>query len=212
MIVAPTAFEDGGGMIGRSTFLALAALCLLGGRAEASEAGLCERLFVPEGYDLDCAVRNDPGQAPWVLTVHPVEGAFAPLSELTIRPLSGPVDDPQAWLREQLTLDLSSFDATLEDLLHGDHSPVADAPIVDQLESWRDLLHQAAGWPLAGCDEPASPDAGETWRMSCKWELGPFQQFMALRLVEADGQHYAVRIRAMNERRMRHLVAIANSF
>jgi hypothetical protein len=35
---------------------------------------------------------------------------------------------------------------------------------------------------------------------------------MALRLVEADGQHYAVRIRALNERRMRHLVAIANSF
>ena len=49
-----------------------------------------------------------------------------------------------------------------------------------------------------------------TW--SCAWEVGPLQQFMALRLITVDGERYAVRIRAMNERRMRHLVAIANSF
>jgi hypothetical protein len=211
MIVAPTAFEDGGGMIGRSTFLALAALSLLGGRAEASEDGLCERLFVPEGYDLDCAVRNDPGQAPWVLTVHPVEGAFAPLSELTIRPLSGPVDDPQAWLREQLTLDLSSFDATLEDLLHGDDSPVADAPIVDQLESWRDLLHQAAGWPRAGGDPPARPGARETRPICGKWVRGPLPPFNARGRGEAGGPHNAVRIPAHYERPKRPQVAVANT-
>jgi hypothetical protein len=35
---------------------------------------------------------------------------------------------------------------------------------------------------------------------------------MAVRLIEANGERYAVRIRAMNEQRMRHLVAIANSF
>jgi hypothetical protein len=53
---------------------------------------------------------------------------------------------------------------------------------------------------------------GETWRMECQWEVGPLRQDMELRLVERDGERYAVRIRAMNEHRMRHLVAIANSF
>ena len=48
--------------------------------------------------------------------------------------------------------------------------------------------------------------------MSCKWEIGPFHQFMALRLITVDDQRYAIKIRAVNERRMRHLVAIANSF
>jgi hypothetical protein len=199
-------------MIGRSTILALTALALIGGRAAASESALCERLFVPEGYQLDCSVQGGPGQNDWVLTVHPVEGAFAPLSELTIGPVREPVADPRAWLREQLTLDMSSFDATLEDLLHGADSPLADTPLVGQLDSWRGLLRQAAGWPLAGCDEPESVAGDASWRMGCKWEVGPFRQFMTLRLIEADGERYAVRIRAMNEHRMRHLVAIANSF
>ena len=48
-------------MIGRSAILALAALALLGGRAAAQRAPLCERLFVPEGYALDCSVRGGAG-------------------------------------------------------------------------------------------------------------------------------------------------------
>lgn len=199
-------------MIGRSLLVALLLVTLVGGRAGASAEGLCDRLFVPEGYALDCMVRNEPGQASWVLSVHPVEGAFAPLSELTIRPVSEPVEDPEAWLREQLTLDVSTFDETFEDLLHSDDSPIADTPIIAQLESWRDLLHQAAGWPLAGCEAPASVAEDASWRMSCEWELGPFHQFMALRLVTLGDERYAIKIRAVNERRMRHLVAIANSF
>jgi hypothetical protein len=212
MMVAPTTGKDGDRMIGRSLLAACLLLTLAVGRAEASDEGLCDRLFVPEGYELDCQVKNEPGQAAWVLTVHPVEGAFAPLSELTIRPVTETIDDPRAWLREQLTLDVSSFDATIEDLLHGDDSPLADTPIVGQLESWRNLLHQAAGWPLAGCEEPETGADDDSWRMSCKWELGPFHQFMTLRLVTVDGQRYTMKIRAVNEHRMRNLVAIANSF
>jgi hypothetical protein len=35
---------------------------------------------------------------------------------------------------------------------------------------------------------------------------------MVLRLQEAGGHWYYTEIRAMNERRLRHLIAIANSF
>jgi hypothetical protein len=196
----------------RSNLVALATLLVLGTPAGAAEPSLCERLFVPEGYALTCSIEGDPAVGAWNLLVQPAEGAFAPLSELTIRPVDEPVADPAAWLEEQLTLDMSQFDATLNELLHSPDSPVADTPIVGQLESWRGVLRAAAGWPLAGCADPESVAGGETWRMECEWQLGPFKQLLALRLVDREGERYAVKIRAMNEHRMRHLVAIANSF
>lgn len=196
----------------RSNFLALAGLVALSGPAGAAQSELCERLFVPEGYSLACSVEGDPAAGAWSLVVQPAEGAFAPLSELAIRPVAEPVEDPAAWLRQQLTLDMSRFDATLDGLLHGPDSPIANSTIVDQLESWRGLLRAAAGWPLAGCADPESAPGGDSWSMACEWDVGPFHQFLTLRLVDREGERYAVKIRAMNEHRMRHLVAIANSF
>jgi hypothetical protein len=42
--------------------------------------------------------------------------------------------------------------------------------------------------------------------------LGPLRQLMRFRLIERDGERHAITIRTMNEQRLRHLVAIANSF
>jgi hypothetical protein len=189
--------------------VALIALCA---SASAAPDDLCGRLFVPEGYRLTCTLRSSPGHADGQLAVQPAEGTFAALSELTIRPVQQPVGDPAKWLRDQLTVDMSSFDATLEDLLHSPDSPIADSPIVDQLENWRELVHSVAGWPLSGCGAPESRADGERWQMDCEWHLGPFRQYLALRLVTRDGARYAVQARAMNEHRLRNLVAIANSF
>jgi hypothetical protein len=199
-------------MVWPSTALALAGLIALGGPAGAAADDLCGRLFVPDGYQLTCSLRGDPGQTGGELRVQPAEGAFAPLSELTIRPVDQPVDDPAKWLRDQITLDMSSFDATLDDLLHSADSPVADTGLVSQLESWRGVLHSVAGWPLTGCGAPESLPGGDRWRMDCEWQLGPFRQYLALRLVSRDGARYAVQVRAMNEHRLHNLVAIANSF
>ena len=44
----------------RSNLVALAGLLVLGAPAGAGERGLCERLFVPEGYALTCSVEGDP--------------------------------------------------------------------------------------------------------------------------------------------------------
>jgi hypothetical protein len=199
-------------MLWPSTALALAVLMGLYGPASAASHDLCERLFVPEGYRLTCTLQSGPGHAEGQLAVQPAEGTFAALSELIIRPVDQPVGDPAKWLRNQLTVDMSSFDATLEDLLHSPDSPIADSPIVDQLENWRALVHSVAGWPLSGCGTPERHGDGERWQMDCEWHLGPFRQYLALRLVTRDGMRYAVQIRAMNEHRLRNLVAIANSF
>ena len=107
---------------------------------------------------------------------------------------------------------MSSFDAAIDELLNSPDSPVADSPMVGQLESWRGTLHSVAGWPLTGCGAPESRAGGERWQMDCEWQLGPFRQYLALRLINRDGARYAVQVRAMNEHRLRNLVAIANSF
>ena len=110
------------------TLLALTVLIALGGPASAAPGDLCGQLFVPEGYRLTCSLEGGRGQqARGLLTVEPAEGAFAGLSELTIRPVEEPVADPAKWLRDQLTLDISSFDAALDELLNSPDSPVADS-------------------------------------------------------------------------------------
>ncbi len=195
-----------------SIVLALAGLIALGGPAGAAADDPCARLFVPDGYRLTCTHPGGPEQAGWQLTVQPAEGAFAPLSELSIHRVVQPVDDPAKWLRAQLTVEMSSFDAALDDLLHGADSPIADTEMASQLESWRGLLHSVAGWPLTGCGAPENHAGSDRWGMNCQWQLGPFRQYLDLRLITRDGARYAVQIRAMNEHRLHNLVAIANSF
>jgi hypothetical protein len=197
----------------RATILgfALAGLAWASPQA-ASIDDLCDRLFLPEGYQLDCTLRGGAGASERMAVVRPVEGAFAPLSELTIRPIEEPVDDPERWLREQLRIDLTGVEDAVSGLTESPDSPLAGSSIDEHLESWLDLLDSLAGLPLEGCGEPAARPAGDGWELECEWPLGPLRQYLTLRLVERDGEQYAMRIRAMNEQRLRHLVAIANSF
>jgi hypothetical protein len=191
----------------------LALAVLMPAPLQAAPIGdLCDRLFLPEGYQLDCTLRSGAGAFERTAVVRPVEGAFAPLSELTIRPLEEPVDDPAQWLREQLTIDLTGVEDSVSGLAESPDSPFAGSSIDEHLESWLELLDSLAGLPLEGCGEPAARSAGDGWQLTCEWPLGPLRQYLTLRLIERDGEQYAMRIRAMNEQRLRHLVAIANSF
>jgi hypothetical protein len=175
---------------------------------------LCERLFLPEGYGLGCSLEVDPsGSGEAAAVVRPTDSAFAPLSELSLRRVEEPVDDSAEWLRQRLRLDLSQLDLALAELTRGEDSPITGTPLADQLDSWRQLLGPAAALPLTGCGEPAPLAGGlNAWEMACAWELGPLRQYMRFRLVERAGERYAIQIRTMNEQRLRHLVAIANSF
>jgi hypothetical protein len=190
-------------------------LCLAyAGTPAAAHAAtdLCARLFVPDGIELGCTLQIDPAGRGLAAVVQPTDSDFAPLSELTLRKVEEPIEDPAEWLREQLTLDLSPVDSALQDLIHGADSPITGTPLADQLQSWRGLLGSAARLPLSGCSDPERLTGGDAWQMACEWEVGPLRQYMNFRLVERAGEHYAIRIRTMNEQRLRHLVAIANSF
>jgi hypothetical protein len=201
-------------MVARLGFLiGLICLACAGPPAWAEPTGaLCTRLSVPEGLELDCVLESDPAAAGLAAVVRPTDSEFGPLSELRLRRVEEAIEDPAAWLREQLTLDLSSLDAALDDLIHGPDSPITGTPLADQLQSWRGLLGSAASLPLAGCKDPVRLARDQTWEMACEWEVGPLRQYMRFRLIEQGGERYAMRIRTMNEQRLRHLVAIANSF
>lgn len=199
-------------MTNRCVFMAILALGLLtAAPARAAPADPCARLFVPEGYALDCTVRGDLADR-WRLVVHPETGAFAALSELSVEPVEEPIADPQAWLREQLTMDLGGFQLAMRELTEGPDSPFTDPQFAQALEAWLGLVTSLAELPLQGCDEPLATTHGAASELACDWRLGPFHQHLLTRLVERGDQVYAIRIRAMNERRLRHLVAIANSF
>jgi hypothetical protein len=186
--------------------------CVGGPTATHATEDLCARLSVPDGVGLACLVRSDPAGSGLAAVVQPTDSDFAPLSELTLRRVEGPIEEPAAWLRQQLTLDLSPVDAALNELIQGADSPITGTPLAEQLQSWRGLLGAAATLPLTGCGDPARLAVGEAWEMACEWELGGLRQYMRFRLVERAGDYYGIRIRTMNEQRLRHLLAIANSF
>jgi hypothetical protein len=182
------------------------------GAPASAQPTLCARLTVPEGLELDCVLQSDAAGAGLAAVVQPTDSEFAPLSELRLRRVEEPVEDPAAWLREQLTLDLTPLDAALAELTRDPDSPITGTGLAEQLESWRGLLGSAAALPLSGCDDPARLPREGAWEMACEWELGPLRQLMRFRLIERDGERHAITIRTMNEQRLRHLVAIANSF
>jgi hypothetical protein len=188
--------------------LALGLLAHAAPAAAAAPADPCALLFVPPGYQLSCTVHQAAGDD-WRLVVRPENSPFGELSELSLEPVEELVEDPQAWLRDQLSLDLTGLEDAVRALAESDDSPLADARITASLEAWLGMMSSFAEWPLESCVEPSSMSGGA--ELACDWTLGPFHQHLVTRLVERGGQRYMVRIRAMNERRLRHLVAIANS-
>jgi hypothetical protein len=170
----------------------------------------CARLFVPEGYGLTCTL-GASARGDWQVTVQPAQGPFASLSQLTLEPVDEPVDDPEVWLRERVRFDLSGVAGLLRAQLDSPDNPFAGSALEPLLRQWIEGVEYVANLPLQSCREPAEIAAG-TWQIACEWRLLEFEKYLTVRLVERDGQSYAMVLNAMNPRRMRHLVAIANSF
>jgi hypothetical protein len=172
---------------------------------------------IPEGF-----VAEPGGAMPLaadtrtLVSVRPVDGPFADLSTIELRQVVGAIDEPDRWLRQRLTADVGSA-AEAEAFLSSPDSPFAD-PSFDALrQALPDMLRglqSLSQLPLSFCDGPrhAYNAAGELRELYCLFQFGPMRQYLVLRLQQADGQWFYTVIRSMNERRLRHLLAIANSF
>jgi hypothetical protein len=151
-----------------------------------------------------------------LLIIRPVEGAFSELSRISLREVSGRVADPDAWLRARLTADTPD-EGEADDLLASPDSPFGD-PAFDPLRQAIPKLfagvQELSRMPLQFCEGPnaAYNAEGPLRELYCVYPVGPFRQYLVLRLQQADGRWFYTEIRAMNERRLRQLLAITNSF
>ena len=98
-------------------------LVLITGSAGAAERP-CDRLFVPEGYELTCTMERLPGDDAWEVSVHPTDGTFASLSELTLTPVKDDILDPVDWLRKQVRIDVTGLEGALTSFLDDDDNPL----------------------------------------------------------------------------------------
>lgn len=180
-------------------------------------ASSAQQFDVPEGFviapEADTATSKD-----WtsITAVRPIEGPFSELSTISLRAVRGDVTDPEAWLTERLTAQIGD-PAAVEEVFSSPDSPFSD-PVFDALKkSLPDLfagLQNLGRIPLHFCEEPTMGynASGEFREIFCNYSFGPVRQFVVLRLQDSGKGWYFTEIKTMNERRLRHLVAIANSF
>lgn len=182
----------------------------------AAPAG-AQQFDVPDGF----IVRHEaeiPESGVWrpLLTVRPEPGPFSEFSAIHLRQVIGPVEDPQAWLKQRLTLQFGDT-AAAGDVLESPDSPFSD-PFFDALrkaipELMR-FMDKVAELPLGSCDDPDKGynASGSFDELYCVFAVGPMRQYLVLRLQNVGRRWFYTEIETMNERRLRHLLAIADSF
>lgn len=172
---------------------------------------------LPPGFETSIELdRSENGEWHSLATVRPEDGPFSNLSAIHLRAVTAAVEDADAWLKRQLTGDVGDGAAATE-MLSSPDSPFGD-PAFDVLRDAVPTLFKGletlSQLPLEFCEGPnaAYNAAGDLRELYCVYQVGPFRQYLVLRLQEVDGLWYYAEIKAMNERRLRHLIAIANSF
>lgn len=172
---------------------------------------------VPDGF-VTAPDASPSASKDWepVLSVRPKDGPFAELTSLSLRRVKGPVDDPDAWLKERLTVDVPS-DAEVGAVLDSPDSPFADPAFEVLRQALPQLFAGLRGLGRIGaelCDKPqaAYNAAGSLREMYCTFQIGPLRQYMLLRLQKVGGDWYYTEIKTANDRRLRELVSIANTF
>ena len=180
-------------------------------------------LDIPEGFvvtqesQTEVSAQSAASQE-WrnLITVRPEPGPFSDLSEVNLRQVIGEIEQPNAWLERRVTADLVGREV-MEEVLESPDSPFAD-PMFDFVREAIPQLYagiqELSKLPLRFCDGPltAYNASGPLRELNCTYQLGPFRQYFVFRLQQVDGVWYYTEIRAMNEKRLRHLIAIANSF
>lgn len=200
----------------RGLGLALAILAVGGCSSQpARAADPCASLNIPAQLDLVCT--PEPTLAPGAVAVAPTGSTFAALSRMTIRPLERVGEDavawtdPAAWLRQQMTVDTTSYVDLLAGLADSPDSPFAGENAQAALGGLRSALASVGRLALAACDEPVETEP-EAWDMSCRFTAAGLGVLMHLRLVAEGEQRWGITMRAANEQRLRHFEAVANAF
>ena len=178
---------------------------------------LAQTFNVPDGFHAGKGTEFPPhGKWRPVLTVRPDPGPFSDLSAINLNQVAGTVKDPAAWLQRRVTLDLGEMEKS-GSVFDSPDSPFSD-PFFDALRKavpeLMKMAEQMARLPLESCDAPGKGynATGAFDELYCVFTVGPIRQYLVLRLQQAQGHWYYTEITTMNERRLRHLLAIADTF
>ena len=187
------------------------ALLLAGSPAHAQE------FFIPGGFTMAPGSKHrDASGLRELIVIRPEEGPFAELTAIHLHEVTSPVDDPQAWLRDRIKVQVGDPSAAKE-FLESPDSPFEDPAFDNLRKALPELfksLNSLGELPLGFCDEPTVGfnAEGSFDELYCVFDVGPLRRYHVMRLQEVDGDWYFTEIRTMNERRLRHLLGIANSF
>lgn len=198
--------------MGRLTGLVLLLVGLVGGPATAQ--GLCDALTIPTELGLVC---KPVAGRPEEVVVEPTAGQFAALSRLTARELrqTGPDalawSDPVAWLRQQLTLSTGDVAGALRGLAQSPDSPLSGPGTTGAIDAITGLLDRLARVALMGCEDGRETQPGR-FELRCRYEVAGLAAQLVERVVVQGQRRFALVLYTMNEQRLRHLEAIANSF
>lgn len=185
-------------------------LGLWGAEPAAAAADGCAPLTVPDGLGLVCHIERTGTSD--VLVIEPEGGTFQALSRLTLRELDAEADrlawsDPEAWLEQQMVIDVGALSAALDDVGGDPDSPFGSDIVKSGIAMLVDGLKELSRLPLSACRESVTDEL-----IDCRFGVEPFLLFMRVALVARDGSRFAFNIRTFNEQRLRHFTAIANSF
>ena len=196
--------------------LTLLILLMSLGAAEAGAEQLCERLFVPGETGLLCEDIAE-GEGRWRAEVRPKDGDFSDFSRLTLRVLRPEgVDrmaweDGDAWLEAQMRIDMGAYVESLRALTRDPDNPLSAEGMRQTIKALASALEKLGGLALAACDRPTRTAGGQRV-MRCRVGAKPLALYVQVRLVEDGERRYAMNIRTLSPRRLRHFEAIANSF
>jgi hypothetical protein len=179
----------------------------------AGAQSLCASISIPDELELACTVPPTP---PGSVTIQPTAGEFAALSSMRLRELDQAEDprawsDPPGWLREQLSIDTSGISGSLRGLTQSPDSPFAGEGSASAIDTLTGFLGRLGRLPLSGCEDPVQRSP-ERWEMRCDYETAGTGLHVVERLEIAGDRRFAIMYRTMNEQRLRHFEAIANSF
>lgn len=194
---------------------ALPAALLLAALAAAAPAR-AQEFEVPPGF---VTVQEPPGEREglqYLYTIRPAEGSFAELSSIRLSRLVQGPEDPDAWLRDRVSADVGEA-SSAEDLFESPDSPFSDPAFETLRRAIPELfagLESLGELPLEFCEGPsrAFNASGAYRELYCAFDFGPVRQYLVLRLQAAGEAWYFTEVRTMNERRLRTLLGVADTF
>lgn len=170
----------------------------------ASAEDFCAELDVPAALDLVCSEAADGSTV-----VAAPDSPLAALNRLRVRRLDAPVDDPAAWLEEQMTLDTTGLSGFVERWAMHPDNPLKPEAVEPSMQALADALDRLGRLGRSGCEAPREQANGR-WTMRCTYDAGVAEGVVQLDLFAGDGLPVATDFRAASPQRTRQLQALVN--